>query len=338
MYSHLNGAHSRIRVGEFKIGRIAASREPHLTNDVQNDPEVSNPEWAAREGMVAFAGHPLLIGDRLLGVLAVFSREPFDASTLLVLATIASLISHGVDREWLREKTEGALRATERSNEALQRFAAVASHDLQEPLRQVTAFSQMLVQFHSNGLDNEGREYLGFIVDGAGRMARLIHGLLAYAQVEAMESTLVGQAEMQRALSDALGALDLSVKESHAVITHDPLPEIRGDQSQLTQLFQNLIGNAMKYRSAAAPQIHISASQSGSNWIFSVADNGVGVPVQHRTKIFGVFTRLHGKEISGAGLGLAFCSKIVELHHGSIWVEANPSTPTGAIFRFAIPV
>ena len=337
-YTHIDGPHSRVRVGTFKIGRIASNRTPHLNNDVQNDAEVSDQAWARREGMVAFAGHPLLIGDKLVGVLAVFSTARFDETTLRTLATVASLIAHGVDREWLWEKTRGALRASERSNDALQRFAAVASHDLQEPLRQVTAFSQMLTRFHREKLDAEAQEYLSFIVDGATRMGRLIKGLLAYAQIEAMNSTTLGEADTELALTDALQGLHLLTEESRAVITREPLPLLHGNPALLTQVFQNLINNAVKYRSTEDPRIHVSALRSGSEWIFSVSDNGVGIAPQYRTQIFGVFTRLHGKDIEGAGLGLAFCSKIIELHHGRIWVEENSSARTGSVFRFAIPV
>jgi signal transduction histidine kinase len=337
LYTHIDGAHSRIPVGRFKIGRIAQSRLPHLTNDVQNDMEVSDRAWAKREGMVAFAGHPLLIGDKLLGVLAVFARSPLNADTLQILETSAALIAHGIDREWLRERTEAALRASERSNEALQRFATIASHDLQEPLRQITAFSQMLTQLHRDKLDSESQQYLIYIVDGAARMGRLIQGLLAYAQIEAADSTPLDRADTEVALTEALQGLGLSVNEVQAVITHDRLPVLSGNQAQITQLFQNLVSNALKYRGKSNPRVHVSASQEGSEWIFSVSDNGVGIPPEYRTKIFGVFTRLHGSEISGAGLGLAFCSKIVELHRGRIWVEENPAVETGSIFRFAVP-
>jgi signal transduction histidine kinase len=337
LYTHIDGAHSRIPVGQFKIGRIAQLRLPHLTNDVPNDIEVSDRAWAKREGMVAFAGHPLLIGDKLLGVLAIFARSPFNADTLQVLETSAGLIAHGIDREWLRERTEAALRASERSNEALQRFATIASHDLQEPLRQITAFSQMLSELHRAKLDSDAQQYLDYIVDGAARMGRLIQGLLAYAQIEALDSTPVGQADSEAALDDALHFLSLSVNESRALITHDRLPVLNGNQTQITQLFQNLVSNALKYRSKSTPKVHVSAIQEGSEWIFSVSDNGVGIPPEYRTKIFGVFTRLHGSEISGAGLGLAFCSKIVELHRGRIWVEENAAAETGSIFRFAVP-
>jgi chemotaxis family two-component system sensor kinase Cph1 len=169
-------------------------------------------------------------------------------------------------------------------------------------------------------------------------MARLIDGLLAYAQIEAMESTPIENADVEQALGEALQRLDLSIREFHATITHDALPSIHGNQSQITQLFQNLISNAIKYRSAEDPRIHVAASKTAKEWVFAVSDNGQGIAPEFRTKIFGVFTRLHGNEVSGAGLGLAFCSKIVELHRGRIWAEGNPAPVSGSTFFFAIPI
>jgi signal transduction histidine kinase len=341
--THLDGPHNRVPVGELGVGRIALSRQPHLTNDIRHDPEVNDRAWATRYGMIAFAGHPLVLGDRLLGVIAVFSRATFDENTLLVLASVAALTAQAIDREWLKDdrarlldKTERALKAAERSNEALQRFAGVASHDLQEPLRQITAFSQMMAELYRDQIPSEAVQYLDFIVDGAVRMGRLINGLLSYAQIEAMDSTPLETSDAELALASALESLRLASQQGGAVISHDKLPTLHGNQGLLTQLFQNLIGNAIKYRRDAEPRIHVSAVRQDREWIFSISDNGLGIEPEDRTRIFGVFIRLHGREISGAGLGLAFCSKIVELHHGRIWVEANP-TATGSVFFFALP-
>jgi len=168
-------------------------------------------------------------------------------------------------------------------------------------------------------------------------MQRLIKGLLAYAQIEAVSSIRFETANTELALKGALRNLGLAITESNAVISHDPLPLLPGNQVQLEQLFQNLIGNAIKYRGSAPPLIHVSAVHKGNEWIFCVADNGLGIDPEHRARIFQVFTRLHGREIAGIGLGLAFCSKIIELHRGRIWVEANPAAETGSIFCFAIP-
>jgi signal transduction histidine kinase len=224
------------------------------------------------------------------------------------------------------------------SNEALQRFASIAAHDLREPLRQVSIFTSLLARKHREN-DAETAKYFGLVESATARMLRLLVGLMAYTQIDAMLSTPLHTANLELSLHEALEGLALSIQESAAAITHDPLPYVRGDQSQLAQLFQNLISNAIKYRSKdVLPKIHISALRSENEWLISVADNGVGIPPQDRAKIFEVFTRLHGREIDGAGLGLAFCSKVIELHGGRIWVEANPaSTNGGSIFRFSLP-
>lgn len=342
LYTHVDGAHGHVPVGTLKIGRIAQARRPHLTNDVQNDPEVSDREWAKREGMVAFAGHPLMIEDRLVGVMAVFSRAELSQSTLNLLAAVASIIAHGVDRKWLEgerdlllEDTNRALKAAERSNEALQRFAAVASHDLQEPLRQVAGFSQMLNRFYKDKLDARGQEYTAFIVEGSLRMGRLIEGLLAYSQIEAMTTAPMETADTELALREALANLSVAIQESEADITRDALPTVRGNQLQLGQIFQNLLGNAIKYRSQARPRIHVSAVKDQMEWVFCVRDNGIGIAPEHCDTIFGAFARLHGSDYAGAGLGLAFCSKIIELHRGRLWVESEAGK--GSRFMFTIP-
>jgi signal transduction histidine kinase len=185
--------------------------------------------------------------------------------------------------------------------------------------------------------DAESLQYFGFIENGAARMGRLLDGLLEYAQIDAMASTPLKTANVEDALDDALRGLNLVLQEAEAVIIRDPLPIITGNQAQLSQLFQNLISNAVKYRSEAAPRIQVSAVLDKGEWVFSVSDNGLGVPPQHREKIFEVFARLHGPEVPGAGLGLAFCSKIVELHHGRIWMEPNPDLYGGSIFKFSLP-
>jgi light-regulated signal transduction histidine kinase (bacteriophytochrome) len=143
-------------------------------------------------------------------------------------------------------------------------------------------------------------------------------------------------ADSELALHEALQAVELFVTERRAIVTHDRLPRLNADQALITQLFQNLISNALKYKAETDPRIHVAAVQEHWDWVFSISDNGLGIPLEHRASIFGVFTRLHGREISGSGLGLAFCSKIVELHRGRIWAEGNPAEPSGSIFRFTL--
>jgi PAS domain S-box-containing protein len=221
-----------------------------------------------------------------------------------------------------------------RSNADLRQFAYVASHDLQEPLRMVISFTQLLSKRYKGRLDADADDFMAFAVDGAERMQRLIDDLLAYSRLGVGEEMVRASSEeaLQRALINLKGAID----ESGAAVTHDVLPAVLADKGQMVQLFQNLVGNAIKYRGIALPQVHISASKAGGDeWLFSVRDNGLGIEVQYFEKIFGMFQRLHTRdEFPGTGIGLAMCKKIVERHGGRISVESQPGH--GSTFRFAL--
>jgi light-regulated signal transduction histidine kinase (bacteriophytochrome) len=222
-----------------------------------------------------------------------------------------------------------------RSNEELGRFAYVASHDLQEPLRIVTSFCKRLAERYNHALDDTGRTYVGFIVDAAERMGDLIEGLLRYSRIEGQNQELVA-VDCNTALADALGALREIVSETAAEITSDPLPTIEGNPLLLAQLFQNLIGNALKYRSEERPRVHVGATEYDDFWELSVADNGIGIDPKYQSKIFEMFERLPSKDgAAGAGIGLALCRKVVERLDGRIWVESTPGQ--GSTFSFALP-
>jgi light-regulated signal transduction histidine kinase (bacteriophytochrome) len=221
------------------------------------------------------------------------------------------------------------------SNEELRQFAYVASHDLQEPLRMVASFTQLLAKRYRGKLDSDADEYIAFAVDGATRMQRLIQDLLAYSSVGTKGKELL-ETSSEAALRVALANLRGAIVESGALITHDPLPRVLADDVQLIQLLQNLVGNAIKYRRAAVPEIHISATRDpGQKWIFSIEDNGLGIDSQYFERIFTMFQRLHTRdEFSGTGIGLAICKKIVERHGSSISVESQLGR--GSTFRFAL--
>ena len=222
-----------------------------------------------------------------------------------------------------------------RSNKELGQFAYVASHDLQEPLRMVASYTQLLSRRYKGKLDSDADEFIAFAADGASRMQRLIQDLLTYSRVGTKEKDL-RDTSSEETLQQALVNLRGAIEESGAVVTHDPLPTVLADEMQLIQLFQNLVGNAIKYQNPGVPRVHISAAKNGGEkWIFSVQDNGLGIDSQYFERIFGMFQRLHKREeFSGTGIGLAICKKIVERHGGSISVESQPGE--GSTFRFAL--
>ncbi|MYC06935.1 MAG: GAF domain-containing protein [Chloroflexi bacterium] len=223
-----------------------------------------------------------------------------------------------------------------RSNAELQEFAYVASHDLQEPLRVISGFVQLLSDRYSGQMDETADEFIGYVVDGTERMKILINDLLEYSRVGTRGRPLE-PVESSSALEHALANLRVAINESNAKITHDRLPKVQGDINQISQLFQNLISNGMKFCNDEKPEIHISSVRLGESWVMSVSDNGIGIDPAHNDRIFGMFKRLHGRgEYPGTGIGLAICSKIVERHMGKIWVESEVGN--GATFSFTLPV
>ena len=230
-------------------------------------------------------------------------------------------------------KTVGELK---RSNDELQQFAYVASHDLQEPLRMVASYTQLLADRYKGRLDSDADEFIAYAVDGSTRMQGLIQDLLTYSRAGSNGNAL-HEISSESALEDALANLRATIEESGAIVTYDLLPAITSDATQLGQVFQNLVGNAIKYRGAAVPKVHVSASKnSGNEWIFSVRDNGMGIDPQYFERIFVLFQRLHGREeFKGTGIGLAICKKMLERLGGRIWLESQPGE--GSTFYFALP-
>ena len=236
------------------------------------------------------------------------------------------------DRKRNQEALAQKVEELARSNADLQQFAYVASHDLQEPLRMVSAYTQLLGDRYRGQLDEQADKYISYAVDGAVRMQSLIQDLLAFSRVGRQE-TLITRTACNEIVEQAITDLRAAIQESGAVVTHGPLPTLMANGSQLKQVFQNLIGNALKFRGSQIPLIQISAERQGSNWIFSVADNGIGISAEHTENVFIIFNRLHTRtEYPGNGIGLAICKKIVERHGGRI--EALPNDSGGTIFRF----
>ena len=238
-----------------------------------------------------------------------------------------------------RKQTEESLIKTmqelERSNKELEQFAYIASHDLQEPLRMVSSYVQLLAQRYKGRFDADADDFIHYAVDGARRMQRMINDLLSYSRVGTRGKPF-GQADCDEILKQVLAGLKLQIEESGALITSDPLPVVMADASQLHQVFQNLISNAIKFRGEKIPEIYVRAERKKGEWIFSVSDNGIGFEEKYAGKIFDIFKRLYpASKYPGSGIGLTICRKIIERHKGRIWAESEPGK--GSIFYFTLP-
>jgi signal transduction histidine kinase len=231
----------------------------------------------------------------------------------------------------VRDRTAELVRA----NEELRQFGYAASHDLREPLRTVASYTQLLTRRCQGKLDEEATEFMSYIVDSVHRMDSLLSDLLAYSHQLNAATQALSEVDTEAVLAGVMMNLDSSIRESGTEITHDPLPRVISDFVQLGQVFQNLIGNSIKYRREEPPRIHISIEEREQDWVFSFKDNGIGIDPRYHEQIFGIFKRLHGREYPGTGIGLALVKRIVERQGGRIWVESELGK--GATFRFTIP-
>ena len=255
-----------------------------------------------------------------------------DGGTLIGTMTVTRDISARKEAE--REKQRRY--ELERSNEELERFASICSHDLQEPLRMISSFAALLKEEHQEKFDAEAKQYMNYIISGAKRMSELVKDVLQYSKLGAPAARF-NQVNCETVLKEAIANLTMGIEESHAEISAGPLPTITGNSSQMVRLFQNLISNSIKYRGERSPSIRITAEEVGEEWQFRVEDNGIGFDMKFANDIFDVFRRLHGKDTyPGSGLGLASCKKIVERHMGRIWVKSEVGK--GSSFYFTIPV
>ena len=326
------------------IREVLATGRSVWIADVTTRPDFLRAQLARDAGLRGAFALPVAVGERVLGAVEFFSREVREPDQWLL--QIAMSGGRQMGQLMARRQAEAAMREANaaleqqareltRSNEELQQFAYVASHDLQEPLRMVSSYTQLLARRHGDKLDGDAREFMDFIVDGAARMKQLIEDLLEYSRV-GTRGHAFEPVDSAASLDRALGNLRAAREAAGAEVTRGNLPKVFADGSQLTQLFQNLVGNAIKFHGAEPPRIHVEGEERGDVWVFSVKDNGIGLDTQYAERIFMMFQRLHSKsEYPGTGIGLAICKKIVQRHGGRIWVDSQPGR--GATFGFTIP-
>jgi len=293
--------------------------------------------WWKREGLIV----PVFLATVLIIVHLIVRQNFFNPETFNDIIRGVSIIFVGIVVAYLSEQIskkeldlKNIIEDLQRSNEDLQQFAYVASHDLQEPLRAITSFSQLLEEEYKDNLDKAGKEFLYYITDGAKKMNILIKDLLAYSRITTHAKPPKWN-DLNKILENALFNLSESIKESGAIITYDKFPTLKVDKTQFLQLFQNFISNAIKFRREVTPKIHIGVKKIEIGWLFSIKDNGIGIESQYFDRIYNIFYRLHTKEeYPGTGIGLPICKKIVQRYGGQIWIESEIGK--GSTFFFTI--
>lgn len=344
-----------LRKGGFSISVAVVQNETDFERQLRaHHPDVvladyNLPQWKGMEALEVLRREavdvPLILVSGALGdVTAVdcIKRGATDYVLKDGLARLPEAIRRALQEKRLlrlrRQAEEDLARKNEelaRSNSDLEQFAYVASHDLQEPLRMVAAYTQLLGERYRGKLDAEADKFIGYASEGAVRMQTLIQDLLAFSRV-GRKGPDAGRVDCDAAMAEVMMSMGPAIQESGAVVTYAALPTVWAERSQMTQLFQNLVGNAIKFRGQQKPQISIQVEKAGKQWLFSVSDNGIGIAPEHAEHIFVVFQRLHARtEYPGNGIGLAICKKIVERNGGKIWVESQPGH--GSVFKFTLP-
>jgi signal transduction histidine kinase len=291
-------------------------------------------EILRREGLDV----PVILVSGALGELTAVACIKQGAADYILkdhLARLPESVRRAMREKKLRQAHRQSQEDLARSNRDLEQFAYVASHDLQEPLRMVAAYTQLLAERYQGKLDADADKYIHYAVDGALRMQKLVQDLLAFSRV-GRQGLALENTDSNALLEAALKNLEAAIQESGAVVEHTQLPAVIADGFQLVQVFQNLIGNAIKFRGSEPPLIRVSAELTGKEWVFSVADNGIGIAAEHAENVFVIFRRLHTRaEYPGNGIGLSICKKMIEQHGGRIWVESAPGC--GSTFKFTLP-
>jgi PAS domain S-box-containing protein len=316
------------------IGRPSHASWHYKRPDGAPYPSEACPIYAAYKDGVDHTGEETFWRKDGSGFPVDFTSRPLFEEGRITGAVITFRDITGRKRE--EEERERLIGELQRSNRELEQFAYVASHDLQEPLRMVGSYTTLLQKRYKERLDERAHEYIRFAVDGAQRMQNLIEGLLAYSRITRRGGRFK-QVDFNKVFLDAVSNLSSAIREYNAEVTKEQLPTLSGDETQLVQLLQNLIGNGIKYaKPDSRPRVHISAESNGNQYVFSVKDNGIGIEPEYYERIFEIFQRLHARgRYPGTGIGLAICKRIVERHHGLIWVESVPGE--GSTFFFTVP-
>jgi light-regulated signal transduction histidine kinase (bacteriophytochrome) len=307
-----------------------------LVNDPDNDPDRRGlPE--GHPPISSFLGVPLKQGDKTIGMIALANKkEGYTEEDKSDLEVLSVAFVEALMRKRAELTLKENVKKLAHSNRELQQFAYISSHDLREPLRMITSFLQLLEHRYRDQLDQDANDFIDFAVNGAKRMDMMINDLLEYSKITSKKREF-SRVDTEKVLDETLMNLKVPIEENNAIVTHDPLPSIIGDEKLLVQLFQNLISNGIKYRREKVPMIHISSQREKDYQLFSVSDNGIGISKEHLPLIFTIFKRLHTKEeYEGTGIGLSIAQKIVEQHGGKIWAESEPGK--GTKFYFTIPL
>jgi signal transduction histidine kinase len=346
-----------LRKGGFSVSMVVVQAEAEFERELRlQHPDVviadyNLPQWKGMDALEVLRREgleiPLILVSGALGDITAVECIKRGATDYVLkdgLARLPEAVRRALQEKRLlrlrRQAEEDLARKVEelaRSNADLEQFAYVASHDLQEPLRMVAAYTQLLAERYRGKLDENADKFIGYASEGALRMQSLIQDLLAFSRVGRNGS---GRVDCDAVMGEVLMTLGPAIQESGAVVTHEKLPEVWANRSQMAQVLQNLVGNAIKFRGEEPPVISVEAEKAGQQWLFSVSDNGIGIAPEYAENIFVVFQRLHGRtEYPGNGIGLAICKKIVEHNGGKIWVEprAGHSSDHGSIFKFTMP-